>query len=184
MRLEDVKRIVYTAIADLVKVESTARMRSRTLRRDLVVEIDIGAPGEPALILLHLPYYWAEFAHDGRNEISGKLMVFFPNASDDPRTAYGTNYPRNPGDRLSMKMFPDEFAFFQRENRRRKAAGEDPIMVVTKHVKASEAELFFKEAWEQLVSSGAVDEIIAAGITHYLKEKFGTVDRQRGAAGL
>lgn len=169
--LDQVKRAVYKALGDLMQAESTGLMRSRTLRENLVVEVDIGGVGQNAKITLKLPFYWAYYAHEGRKEITGKLMIFFPDSRDDPRTGHGTNYPRTVAESKSkeFKLTTAEFKNFRRLNAERAAEGLPPVMVVTKHVGPYEGEFFFKRAWEQLESSGAVAAIIEAGLDKYLE---------------
>lgn len=183
--LEQVKQIVYSAVADLVQVESTARMRSRTLRRELVVRLDLSGVGGVDKIILSLPYYWAEYAHDGRQAINmppGKYLIFFPDRKDDPRTSFGKSYPRTRADRRSLT--DDEYKHFQAENKARRAAGLPPAMVVTRSVGPSEGEFFFTLAWEQLLASGAVDSIVSAGLDTLLRLEHQGLDRALGEAGL
>jgi len=186
MYLDRVKKTLYDAIGDLLQQESTSRMRSRTLRQELTIELDLGgSPGLPDRIVLSLPYYWAEYAHDGRGEINmppGKYLIFFPDHKDDPRTDGGTSYPRRRGDQRALSDY--EYKEFSHENRVRKANGQPPIMVVTRHVGPAEGEFFFKLAWEYLVSSGVVASLTAASLEHYLKSLSRGLDRERVAVDL
>jgi len=188
--LEQVKKTVYQAIGDLMQLESTARMSSSTLRRELVVSLDLAnVPGAPDRIVLRLPYYWAEYAHDGRKQIDlppGKFMVFFPDKRDDPRTYGGASYPRSPEEAKtrSQLLTDEEFKRFRAENYQRKKAGLSPIMVITPRVGKAEGEFFFSLAWEQLVASGTVDAIIEAGLSTYLESLNPGIDRDGTAIDL
>lgn len=185
--LERVKETVYRAIGDLVQAEATARMKSKTLHRELVVSLDLSGVGGSDKIILSLPYYWAEYAHDGRAAIDlppGRYMIFFPDRKDDPRTNYGTSYARTRAEAKSRHLSSEDYKRFREENRQRKAAGLPPVMVVTRHVGPAQGEFFFSLAWEQLVASGTVDAIVSAGLEHYLKALNQGFDREIGAANL
>ena len=108
---------------------------SLTLALALTSEIETNFLRAEARGMLILPYYWAEYEHNGRGPVEaplGKVMIFFPNKRDDPRTRYGFSYPQKRGTRRSLTKA--ELNAFSAENRRRKKAGQDPILIFTKHV--------------------------------------------------
>lgn len=82
-----------------------------------------------------VPYFWAEYVHDGRGPIQaepGRYIIFFPNKKDDPRTSGGTDYPLRP--ELARSLTSDEFTGFLEENKQLRAASLPPKMVVVKSV--------------------------------------------------
>ena len=87
----------------------------------------------PTTGLLIEPYYWARFVHEGRGPVDTKgFMRFFPNKRDDPRTAFGIDYPGQ--GRKRRPLTRAEISFFRKENRLREKLGVDPIMVEVRHV--------------------------------------------------
>lgn len=70
----------------------TPKIRSKTLRRDLRTYVTRGGKSG----YLNVPYYWAEYYHDGHSGVvqrkKGKWLVFYKDPKDDPRIKDG--YPR------------------------------------------------------------------------------------------
>lgn len=108
---------------------------SETLALALASEVSSDFFRAEATGRLILPYYWARYVHDGRGPVgTERLMRFFPDKRDDPRTAKGIAYPGQRGARRSLTK--QEISFFNKENWRRHKVGEPPIMVVCKFVQS------------------------------------------------
>lgn len=164
--LDRLTEVFLRAVGDSAKAESTLRMRSRTLQSALVVSTSLS----PLRIRLHLPHYWAIYHHEGRDAITfppGKYMVFFPDIKDDPRVDGGASYPVTRADRRHLTR--EQFRYFSAINRHRKAAGQDPIMVVTSRVGPAAARPFFREGVRDVFDSGLASDLASALITHYLE---------------
>lgn len=183
--LVEIKRVMLREIGELVRIEATGLMKSRTLRENIETRIEIGEPGDVDRVVMHLPFYWAKYVHDGRDSIelpAGKYMTFFPNVRDDPRVDGGANYPRERGDRRSLTS--EEFKRFSKINYENRKLGLPPIMVVTEVVGPFEGEHFFDLAWELVSSSGVADQIVAASLQSYLESALTDLDSGNVAIDL
>ncbi len=95
--------------------------------------------------ILFLPHYWAVYVHDGRGVVTpkrAKWLVWFPEIQNDPRVAGGADYPVrvNQIRRLTRAQWLAGLA----ENRRRRAAGLEPYMVVSKRSGPARGVPFFE----------------------------------------
>jgi hypothetical protein len=124
-------------------------VKSATLRRSLRSRKD---PENSRRIIIDTPYYWALYAHDGRKEHGPrkqKVIIFFENKTDDPRTDLSLNYPKTVGARRGMRQFKTAYENGLKQNslRRRAASlsGGDyrPFMIVVPLVGPARANPFF-----------------------------------------
>lgn len=107
------------------------QIQSETLQKSLVLEISTSL-AEPRAVL-YLPHHWAVYVHDGRGPVrpvEKRWLVWFQNPADDPRTAGGRNYPVRASD--ARRLSPAEWEMGMLENAARRAAGQEPYMIVTK----------------------------------------------------
>jgi hypothetical protein len=107
---------------------------SETLRQSLTTEMETNFLFASAKGRLVIPYYWAEFVHNGRGDAypKGTYMIYFPNKRDDPRTEGATAYPKQLGSR--RKLTREELDYFDEINRERRRLKQPPIMVMKKRV--------------------------------------------------
>lgn len=84
------------ALAGQRKVRPRLSRLSDTLARSLVIEVR-RIPGDKGNVSsrLHIPHYWAVYAHDGRKPFrKGRYMVWFRNPRLDPRLQGGKSPKR------------------------------------------------------------------------------------------
>lgn len=82
---------------------------SRTLRSALQISQPQGKL-DRLVVALTIAHYWALYVHDGRGGFGprrARVLVWFRNKADDPRTSGGKNYPVREGDikRLTYEQF-------------------------------------------------------------------------------
>lgn len=112
-----------------------------------------GAPG--AKSALFIPHYWALFVHDGRGPVRPvhkRVLVWFADPRDDPRTDGTRNYPVRLDQR--RRLTADQYRRGLEENRSRKERGLEPYMIVTTVSGPVQATPFFEAsttAFEQEV---------------------------------
>ena len=115
--------------------------------------------------ILFLPHYWAVYVHDGRGRITpkrAKWLVWFPDIKNDPRVAGGSDYPVRMSQikRLTRAQWVAGLA----ENRRRRAAGLEPFMVVSKASGPARGVPFF----EQLRLEPEVADIVEPEVDRFM----------------
>lgn len=141
---------LLTKLGEMALRQVEPQIPSTTLRDALRLEISTALLRPRAV--LYLPHYWAVWVHDGRGPVAPTertWLVWFQNPKDDPRTAGGRNYPVRVSDvvRLTQAQWEDGLA----ENARRRKAGQEPYMIVTKHagpVRFPESFAFFEAGME------------------------------------
>ena len=146
---------LLTKLGQMALRQVEPQIPSTTLRDALVLEVSTALLKPRAV--LYLPHYWAVWVHDGRGPVSPKertWLVWFQNPKDDPRTGGGRNYPVRVSDvvRLTQGQWEDGLE----ENARRRAAGQEPYMIVTKHsgpVKYPESFAFFEAGMESFAAT-------------------------------
>lgn len=124
--------ILLRRIGEMALEEVRPSIPSATLQDSLVLEVSSNLV-QPMAVLF-LPQFWAVFVHDGRGPVSPvekTWLVWFQNPQDDPRTNGGRNYPVRASD--VRRLTKAEWDAGVRENNRRRAAGQEPYMIVTKH---------------------------------------------------
>lgn len=152
----------------LQRLGDTAALRvrpvipSKTLREGLKVFIDRNRDA-----VLRIPHYWAVFVHDGRGvvrPVRARWLVWFQNPADDPRTDFGRKYPIRKEDvrRLTKAQWEAGLA----ENARRRAAGAEPFMIVTKVSGPVRARPFFDQGLQTFPEEG--EEIIAEELEKFV----------------
>lgn len=152
--VEEFYERLLTKLGEMALRQVEPQIPSNTLRDALQLEVSTSLLKPRAV--LYLPHYWAVWVHDGRGPVSPKertWLVWFQNPKDDPRTGGGRNYPVRAADaaRLTKAQWEDGLA----ENARRRAAGQEPYMIVTKHsgpVRPPESFAFFEAGMEQFAA--------------------------------
>ena len=139
--------------------DATERVRkacpSRALRDGMFFE-----ERPPSIVAIVSPHYWAYYVHQGRNAVSKKLMVFFPNKHDDPRTLGGRLYPERQTDRKPLTLSPEDF-------KRLRRSGE---LVVTMQVGPTNGVPFFDRGMAGFgVAGGPAGRIVRETVSEYLK---------------
>ncbi len=171
---EPVRQEILLAVLSRAKQNVSTAMRtlgvSLTLQNFLTAVAGVSGPNV-IRGSLQLPFYWAEYVHDGRGSVHakpGKFLIFFPNKKDDPRTAGGTNYPRTKALRGQLHSLSHaDFKRFSQINRERKKAGQDPIMVVTRVVTKGVTEKPFYTVGMRTLSADVaadVNSILSAAV--------------------
>ena len=102
---------------------------SGTLQRSVEYRVDLRS--KTSRVSIGVPHYWAVYLDQGRGVVkpsSAKVLVWFQNPKDDPRTNGGRNYPVRRRDvrRLSRAQYRAGL----RENTRRRRRGQEPFMIV------------------------------------------------------
>jgi hypothetical protein len=151
-------REALLAVARRARRHVTPKIPSRTLRAALQVSIEetVGV----MFARLHLPHYWAIYAHDGRGPISKQrgFLVFFRNPDDDPRLAAG--YPERAA--AIRHLTREQWRAGLERNRRHIAAGGDPFdapMIVVRRVGPAQGAFFFTRGMAGFLESEASPEI-------------------------
>ena len=128
-----ISRLSARGARDIVK----PLIPSRTLRRALRTERN-----EDGSISLSIPVYWAIYVHDGRGPIqmpAGQFLVYFLDKRDDPR--HNGRFPRTQNE--VRQLTRAEFQFYLDINTQRRAAGQEPLMIVAKRVGPVRGSFFF-----------------------------------------
>ena len=136
----------------VAKQQAREAMTSKTLKRDTYVLID---NQHTAHVIV--PYYWAIYHHDGRRaiDLTGKdgYLVYFSDPKNDPRTDGTKRYPRT---RSEVKhLSKAQFRAGLEENAKRRAAGGEPYMIVTKKVGPADGTFFFSEGLREFPDKAA-----------------------------
>lgn len=87
-------------------------------------------PGE-LRVNVQVPHYWAIYLNDGRGvvrPVDARVLVWFQNPKDDPRTDFGRRYPVRY--RKRRRLSQADYYRGLEENRRRYEAGLEPFMIV------------------------------------------------------
>ena len=116
---------------------ATDSRRGKALRDNMQIRLEKNQ-GNSVDTLVHLPFYWAIYYHDGRNSIAkGTFMVFFRNPDEDPRIDGGSrNYPVRVTDIRPLTLTPERFRALARSGR----------IIITKRVGPTRAHPFFEAA--------------------------------------
>lgn len=128
------------------EIEFAAALRLRIRARDIIpsqtlaesVQVVRYSQGHK----LSIPFYWAIYVHDGRGAITmpaGRFMVFFREQRDDPRLDGG--HPQTKAGRKHLS--PAEFQGYLELNRKARAFGLPPIMLVKRTVGRVKPNRFF-----------------------------------------
>jgi hypothetical protein len=116
---------------------ATDSRRGKALRESMEIRLEqVGSDQVDGLV--HLPFYWAIYYHDGRGPIQkGKFMVFFSNPDEDPRIDGGSrNYPVRVTDIRRLILSKSKFNRLVREGR----------IIMTKRVGPADPHPFFESA--------------------------------------
>lgn len=107
---------------------------SKTLQASLTYSTERGGGFRTAAAYIEIPHYWSAFVHDGRGPVapvSKRVLVWFADPKDDPRTSGTTAYPVRMTDR--RRLTKAQYLDGLERNRERRAAGQPPYMIVTTH---------------------------------------------------
>lgn len=154
-------------IAYAVALPSVARA-SRQLAAALSVIVD--GPGRARL---HIPHYWAKYLNEGRGAFgpsSAKVLVWFRNPGDDPRTPGGI-YPVTEND--IRRLTPDQFYEWLQKNREARARGELEPMIVAAYVGPAEGKRFFENDGGMAPLAVFLDQEVPGMVTEHIRAALG-----------
>lgn len=117
------------------------RVDSAFLRRHLISEFRVDPTG--GQVVLGWDYYWVVYVEEGRGPVTpvtAKVLCFFPDPRNDPRTDFDQNRPKRPED--VKRLTKEQFYGFLNENKRRRKRGQPPIMVTTQFIGPSPGKKF------------------------------------------
>lgn len=94
---------------------------------------------------LHIPYYWARYLHDGRGRMTARsgFLVYFRIPEQDPRRFGGKHLARTRA--TEPHLTRDQWLAGLEANRRARAAGRQPPMIVRRSVGPASPHPFFSE---------------------------------------